>query len=668
MRLKSFRVQNYRSIIDSGEVEVEDAKTILVGPNEAGKSAILKALQQINPPNGTKKLDALRDYPRRLYNDIDTGKVIPSDIKIVSAKFAFEDEERTHFPSEWGKVHYNCTKFLDGSFKHSISGGPVAPTFGDVKAECDELSNLADEQAIDNGGDESQFFNSKLKALNLSENSILAGKTGKALAEWLDELSTHVYPQDCEMRRSLDKVKAMIQDALDYEQATKTARIFLPVFIYYNNYLRVRPVLHLKNLADRLRSNNLDDDQYDYGNIRMLNLLGFNVDELSRLGDGSNSDANSVSEFDDFRSKLDKRRYALDAAEVKLTEGVTEVWNPDRSKGETARLRIDVDGQYLKVSVVDDLGVSVELDQRSEGLQWLISFFIIFFAEAQDKHKNAILLLDEPGLSLHGLKQQEFRKTIDRISATSQTLFTTHSPFMVGPDELDRVRVVEMENRTVGTKVHKTVAAKDSAALLPLQEALGYDLAQSLFTQKRNLILEGITDYFYLDATAQLLQESNIAKLDSKVALIPAGGAGKVVYFATILHAQNLKVAALFDSDSAGDAAASQDSLVDILSDKRILRTKDFGPSDVNYCQIEDLLRSTLVCLVKSEYDIDIQEQTEKQRQRSIIEIVREKKLSKYELAKSYLKWSRNHTAENLTEQERKNWTLLIKHVNKILK
>ena len=64
---------------------------------------------------------------------------------------------------------------------------------------------------------------------------------------------------------------------------------------------------------------------------------------------------------------------------------------------------------------------------------------------------------------------------------------------MVGPDELDLVRVVEMKDRTTGTEVHTTVTAGDSTALLPLQEALGYDLAQSLFSQRRNLVLEGLT-------------------------------------------------------------------------------------------------------------------------------------------------------------------------------
>lgn len=48
---------------------------------------------------------------------------------------------------------------------------------------------------------------------------------------------------------------------------------------------------------------------------------------------------------------------------------------------------MDADGQYLKVVVEDELGVEIELDQRSEGFQWLVSFFVVFFAEAADSTK-----------------------------------------------------------------------------------------------------------------------------------------------------------------------------------------------------------------------------------------------------------------------------------------
>ena len=193
----------------------------------------------------------------------------------------------------------------------------------------------------------------------------------------------------------------------------------------------------------------------------------------------------------------------------------------------------------------------------------------MFFAETVDLYENAVLRLDEPGLSLHGLKQREFRSTVSRLSERNQTIYTTHSPFLVGPDELDRVRVVEMTDRETGTIVHTELTASDPASLLPLQEALGYDLAQSLFAQQRNLILEGLTDYWYVEATVALLSDAGLETMNETIALVPASGAGKVVYFATILHAQGLKVEALLDSDAAGDSAASQETLVNTLGNKK---------------------------------------------------------------------------------------------------
>lgn len=346
------------------------------------------------------------------------------------------------------------------------------------------------------------------------------------------------------------------------------------------------------------------------------------------------------------------------------------MWNPNEERGEASRLRVQADAQYLKLVVEDDLGVEIELDQRSEGFQWLVSFFVVFFAEAIDQHANAILLLDEPGLSLHGLKQREFRLTVSRLAQSNQTVFTTHSPFLVGADELDLVRVVQMANRSEGTKVHTTVTSGDSAALLPLQEALGYDLAQSLFAQQRNLVLEGLTDYWYLEATAHLLRDSGIADLKEKIALVPASGAGKVVYFATILHAHNLKVAALLDSDAAGDAAASQETLIHQLGNRNILRTRDVFSGKVAKPEIEDLLRETLVSIAKYELGWDVSAAAKQQPTRSVVQIFDTEigNFSKYRLAKAYLRWTQTNDASRLTEDERTQWASLVKSVNTALR
>src|SRR5687768_1149189 len=98
VRLSKVRIQKYRSIRDTGWFEVEPHKTILVGPNEAGKTVVLQALQQINPPAGVSKFDALRDYPRSEYNDISTGKVKPSEVTVASARFTLEPEDVAALP------------------------------------------------------------------------------------------------------------------------------------------------------------------------------------------------------------------------------------------------------------------------------------------------------------------------------------------------------------------------------------------------------------------------------------------------------------------------------------------------------------------------------------------------------------------------------------------
>lgn len=49
MKLKRFRVQKFRNIIDSGDIQVQDDVTCLVGMNEAGKTAVLTALNRVHP-------------------------------------------------------------------------------------------------------------------------------------------------------------------------------------------------------------------------------------------------------------------------------------------------------------------------------------------------------------------------------------------------------------------------------------------------------------------------------------------------------------------------------------------------------------------------------------------------------------------------------------------
>lgn len=673
MRLSKVRVQQYRSIKDTGLFEIESAKTIFVGPNEAGKSALLQAIQQLNPPPDVKKFDALRDYPRSEYNDVMTKKVNPAQITIVEGNFSLEPDDQELLPEDYKSCVYVVGRKLDNTAWHRIDGGPDPITFKDIKKDLARLCSHIDSNAPPTA-DQPQAPKPSAGLDQITkgwtDTSQLSDERSKTLKQWLSDILRFVKEGEATEEERHERLISACSLAEERARVLSILDERTPVFVLFSNYFRVRPLIHLDHLATRLETKVLDDEQYDYGNLCLLKLLGFSARELSNLGKTAEPAVNNPTALQAYRDQLDKRAYQLNAASVRLTEEIRSVWLPDKTRGEADHLRIVADGQYLKVVVVDALGVEIELDQRSEGFQWVVSFLVVFFAEAIDKHENAILLLDEPGLSLHGLKQRDFRQTISRLAEENQTIYTTHSPFLVGPDELDLVRVVEMPDRAAGTKVHSDITSNDPAALLPLQEALGYDLAQSLFSQQRNLVLEGLTDYWYLDAVAHLLRESGEIDLNSQIALIPAQSAGKVVYFATILHAHKLKVAALLDSDSAGDQAAQQEILLHSLGNKAILRTKDSYSGTVSKPEIEDLLRVTLVNVAKDSLNWDVSVPAGQQLARPIVDIFTQEiqDFSKYKLAKAFLKWSRDHESSDLTSEERTQWKTLIQTINKVLK
>lgn len=672
MRLIKARVQNYRSIIDSGEFEIENMKTIMVGPNEAGKTVLLKALQQLNNPADVQGFEVLRDYPRSKFNDIDTGKVDQKNVTVVTGYFELEDSDKAEIPEEFRNCKYKFYKNIDNSSNHNLIDAPSRLNFKDIKSDLSRLIAHLDKQySVENPEEETKKPSILIKPITdtFEDSTTLSTENCKSLKSFIEKNYALIEEDNEKEESRYEKLIEQIDFNSKYEDVLGTLSKRKPVFILFNNYFKVKPSVHLEHLATRTEQKLLDDQYYDYGNLCLLKLLGFSARELSNLGKTQSPDINNQDALKVYKDKLDTRSYKLNAASVRLTEEIKKVWMPNPDRPEADKLKVTADGQYLKVVVEDDIGVDIELDQRSEGFQWLVSFFVVFFAEAMDKHKNAILLLDEPGMSLHGLKQRDFRDTITRLAEHNQTIYTTHSPFLVGPDELDLVRVVELKNRKEGTKVHTTISSSDPAGLLPLQEALGYDLAQSLFSQQRNLILEGITDYWYLDASAQLLSDAGIESLNDKIALVFANSAGKVVYYATILFAHNLKVAALLDSDAAGDHAAQQENLVHTLGNKNILRTKDFV-SGVAKAEIEDLLRETLVKVVKDEYGVDLSAKATSQPNRPIIDIFTSEvtNFSKYKLAKAFVRWTRNHEAMDLTADEQKNLKNIVQQINKALK
>lgn len=223
----------------------------------------------------------------------------------------------------------------------------------------------------------------------------------------------------------------------------------------------------------------------------------------------------------------------------------------------TQRTETKKDGHH---SVLDELKIriwdnrhylSLPFTEHSAGFQWFFSF-LAAFSEYEHHDPPVVILLDEPAVGLHARAQGDFLRFIEeRLTKRCQVIYTTHSPFMVQPSKLERVRLVEDRGIEKGAIITNDVLTTDRDTLFPLQGALGYDLVQHLFVSENNLVVEGTSDYAYIKVISDHLASKGRVHLSPKWSIVPVGGADLVPTFVALLG-NHLKITVLVDSRKTG--------------------------------------------------------------------------------------------------------------------
>ena len=106
MKLTKVRITEFQSVQDSTEFGVGDV-TCLVGKNEAGKTALLKALYRLNPIIETEGgFDATDDYPRSSVSDyeeqVKAGR--REQATVIQATYELEPEDVSAIKSMYGST------------------------------------------------------------------------------------------------------------------------------------------------------------------------------------------------------------------------------------------------------------------------------------------------------------------------------------------------------------------------------------------------------------------------------------------------------------------------------------------------------------------------------------------------------------------------------------
>jgi len=562
MKLVRAEVSNFQSVRNSGSFALGDV-TCLVGKNESGKTALLQALYRLNPfIEAHGRYSVTDDFPRAAVEDyrLDQETEGRPPARVARAEFELGAEEMRAIealigPRALAKPVFAISKGYDNVMRHELAVDEAA-ALRHAFSQPDLFPPVAEQLAA------CTTITDALGVLGRAEPT----EAVRRLAALLREV---------QFRRGF----------ANYIAETMLAKS-LPKFLYFDEYYQLQGRANIEALQRRQAEGRLE--RPDYPLLGLIARARLKIEDL----------------LDSARTRDLKNR--LEGAGNHLTRQIVKYWSQNRH----LQLRFDVrqarrddppgmrEGTNLWSEVYDSKHmVTTELGTRSRGFVWFFSF-LAWYGDIQRENRNVILLLDEPGLSLHAKAQEDLLRYFEsEVKGHHQLLYSTHSPYMIDSRKFDRVRVVQdlgidgdepLEDGSGGTRVIGDLALANPETISPLQGALAEELASTLFAASNTLAVEGVGDLLYLETMSALLAEKGRPGLSRHWTITPAGGAGKLAAFAALMAsagtggvagkaasaARNLAV--LMDLQSLEPQAAETLFKMKLLARNRVLTFADF--------------------------------------------------------------------------------------------
>lgn len=562
MQLKSFRVQKFRNIEDSGEVELLDALTCVVGKNQAGKSALLRALHKFNP-HRPAPYDMRHDWPRGKRTDRNEEQIV------CEVHFALSPEELDTLAEIAGQelsstevvVTRDYAGNLEVQFPNDQALFPNALHPNSIDSICKNLLRPTEEVG-------KNFLTVAMKCIQETTQCAREGRFEKLASirethvAALQEQFTEGNPEPQHSNENqfiadytvkLTEIEAKLnEEPTPYQKVHASIVSKLPIFIYMDDYKTFHGRADLTGLKERQDNKKLRLSEEDETFLMILQLAGLELDELIKQGRSKEQDV------------IHDRQIDLQDAGTTLTNVVAGRWGQNEYQ-----VQFRVDGQVFFTEIEEtnkSIGM-IPLEEQSKGFQWFFSFDLHFMHDSDGTFEGCVLLLDEPGLHLHPGGQADLLERLDAYAKKNTLIYTTHLPFLIDLREPQRIKVISQTES--GAVVSDDLGGTQTDERLTLQAALGMRAKQSYLVSEQNLLVEGVHDYWIVAALSNIFEREGRACLPADVMITAAGGASEIVPTATFMIGQDLNVVAMFDSDSAGKKAEEK------LRKKWIIRYKD---------------------------------------------------------------------------------------------
>ncbi len=557
IKLTQVKINKYKSIQKEQTVKIDSSITTIVGMNESGKTSFLTALAKTNyfEQDSDFEFDITQDYPRNELIDFQNSK---EDYNVIECSYEISVDLLNKIEQDLGEGVFKTT-----AFTYTCPYKGKSTTFGGIKT------------------DQKKYLELKFEGLVLSKETKAAIKNSATIQE-ADKIAV-AGDGDTDFPKFKAEIKRIIDggygnkswdNLLSSYVAKQWIDEKMPKFWYFDDYYPLPGKININNL----KSSNGNTEK-DKTSKALFELAKIKPDDLLNASD---------EEYEKFIA-------LLEASSNKITKEIFKYWSANKNLDIEFKIQNITNSQggvekILDIRVKNQRHkVTLPLDRRSKGFNWFFSFIIWFSKIQSDTNSDYILLLDEPGLNLHASAQADLLNFFNDLSKKYQIIYTTHSPFMVETEHLDRVRTCfETEE---GTIISDSIQEKDPNTLFPLQAALGYDIAQNLFVSKNNLLVEGPADLVYLTILSGILEVEKRTHLNDNITIVPVGGLDKVSTFISLLRGSKLNVACLLDtfSDQKGKQKVEDLIMHKIIKEKNIRFFDEFTNNGKSNADIEDL-------------------------------------------------------------------------------
>ena len=453
MRLISLKLDGYKRFKEPRELIVRGKLVAIVGPNEAGKTSVLRALSHIEADRPFTDKDGMQELSR----DVE----LQQSHEVITATFQLAAENQRAIAEEFnGHKVVDFVLVKEASGKRRVHLGEQSSVVteslvsGHVEALRSYFENLPD----------SQFTQDALATLADDipyVDSLRRIKQGWAAQEQMEE--------NDQAREHLDKLIADLDAGWALERRIEKALLSrIPVFRLFDE--EDRGLRSAYTITQKVQNSEVDFPQANRALFNLLDAVDADRGELAQAV-----------------RKRDEGRIArwTEEAQDRLTELLQGGWPTPGM-----RVRLRVNGSTLHILVGPERDYT-PITERSEGMR--IFAALSAFTKVNRAGRAQIILIDEAERHLHYDAQAQLVQVLAQQTAVNQVIYTTHSAGCLPEDLGMSVRAIQPLADNHSSRIVNNIWDRGALGFTTLHLAMGAS-SFAFGAARRAVFVEGVTD------------------------------------------------------------------------------------------------------------------------------------------------------------------------------